>query len=141
MASAARQIQVQLERRRHQLESVAETAASYAVVEGFVEVLGGGETEATIWFPVHFVDEPVFTCGFSIAGYPRPVRGGVPLARATVLEYKTTVKSDERVMYRGALVAIVLNTRADVQGKLSVCFSGVAFKNPVAGRQAITGSF
>lgn len=102
-------------------------------VTGFIEVTDIGEAITDVWFPYMFIDEPVFTYGYTLAPSSWPEQTHFPTNSATVVDWYMSGR-----YFTGAQVTIVVTGTTGQEGKLNYRFEGRSFANPVGGITRVT---
>lgn len=135
----SRSLQAQSQARRNYIEHLDAQAVRNGAVEGFLHVDGVGEATAEIYFPVEFLERPVFAPGFELDGTAGLVEGSFPLWAATITSWKTK-GSPLRRTYVGANLAIVVFGPKGQQGFLHYSFRGQSFTNPTGNDTSVTAT-
>lgn len=126
----ANNLRAAVESMRSDRDRVENATMKRTEVEVRVKVVGSGEANVTVTFPVVFAERPFFTCGHELEENHSPELTNFPAFSATVLRWITKEKSDERVYYVGCDVGVVALGKTDMESYAHLLFKGSAFRGP-----------
>lgn len=118
-------------------EDINEQAVRNGGIEGFLMVSGPGESIAELYFPVEFLEKPVFGAGLEVE-HGRLLDGAFPVWSATVYDWVKRGRT-ERITYLGVRLAIVI-IGPDNPYELHYSFRGQSFTNPTGATTTVGGT-
>jgi len=123
-----------LEGRRAEVARINSNSAKQYVFEAFFEVRGIGEVTKVVYFPVRYIEQPLFYFGSSLSEDSNYIDGSVPTCSVTVLKWSIEVPNDGdddmRQYYTGCRIGAVMAGPLDTNMVVHMHFSGVGLVNP-----------
>lgn len=120
-----------LEDRRAEVDRINAAEAQYFKVSGLIKVVGIGDAQARVAFPVNFVDKPVLHFGGEL-DYGQPTRsfGSFPTWSASVLTWNFLFKPDGAFVYVGAILGIVVTGLSSQIMNIHWSVEGIGLRTP-----------
>lgn len=122
---------VDQERRRNQLERIAELGVALTEATGTMTVAGVGEMSREVGFTVFFLERPALSIGWEIADEAVPTPGNWPVVSAGIFRWLRKDMGAGRKYYSGAQIGVVVQASADQKITVHWSVRGKAFRNPV----------
>lgn len=126
-----------VEARRAEIERQRDAQSQYFKVTGIVEVVGVGEAQVELAFPVYFAEQPILHFGGELAvGSLTVVAGSFPQWSATMHAWYYSFKPDGTKLYVGGILGVV--TFGDPLQVMDIHWSveGVGLRNPAISEDA-----
>lgn len=109
-----------------------------------VKILGAGEVEVPVDFPVLFIERPTFTCGGEFDQFTSPpiVAGQMPRFSAVVTRWESVARPNaNNLCFVGAHVAVVTSGPFLMTMFAHLSFRGIALVDPISdGIDAVEGT-
>lgn len=119
-----------IESMRYDRDRINDSTIKRTEVEARVKIVGSGEANVAVTFPVVFVERPSFVCGHELEENHSPETTNYPAFSATVLRWEIKERPDDRAYYVGCDVGVVALGKEDMESYAHLVFKGDAFRGP-----------
>lgn len=119
-----------VESMRFDRDRINDSTIKRTEVEARIKLVGSGEANMEVTFPVVFVERPSFVFGHELEENHSPEATNFPVCSATVLRWILKERPDDRAYYVGCDVGAVALGKSDMESYVHLVFKGDAIRGP-----------